>query len=69
MKTFLPALVCLNIFFCVPLSAAQPPAPSAATNVQTLRIVMLPFQNAAGDTNWIDWQLALPALIRATLTR
>jgi Flp pilus assembly protein TadD/TolB-like protein len=33
--------------------------------MQTLRIVVLPFHNATGDTNWDDWQLALPALMRA----
>ena len=58
------ALACLSLMIWVPVSAAQPPAPSAATNVQTLRIVVLPFQNATGDTNWDDWQLALPVLIR-----
>jgi hypothetical protein len=59
------ALACLSLLCCVSASAAQLPAPSAATNVQTLRIVVLPFQNATGDTNWNDWRLALPALIRA----
>lgn len=58
------AIACLNLLFCVSVSAAQPPAQSAATNVPTFRVVVLPFHNATGDTNWDDWQLALPALIR-----
>ena len=67
MKNINKALACLNLLFCVSVSAAPLPAQSAVTNVQTLRVVVLPFQNATGDTNWNDWQLALPALIRANL--
>ena len=64
MKSISKALACTSLLFSVPVSATQPPAPSAAANIQTLRIVMLPFQNAIGDTNWNDWQLAWPALVR-----
>jgi tetratricopeptide (TPR) repeat protein len=65
MKILLPALVCASLLLCVPVTSAQPPAQPAATNRQMLRVVVLPFQNATGDTNRDDWQLALPSLIRA----
>src|SRR5262245_40138320 len=32
-----------------------------------LRIVVFPFQNASGNTNWDDWRHALPANVRLCL--
>jgi hypothetical protein len=65
MKILAHALFPLSLAFVVSLSAMEPTARPAVTNVQPIRAVVLPFQNATGDTNWNDWQWALPSLVRA----
>ena len=47
------------------LFAVEPQPPS---ELQTLRIVVLPFQNTIGAAAGEDWQQALPALVRSYLT-
>lgn len=62
MKNYLQTLVCLPLLLCFVAAAQTPPALlPAATNLPPLRIVVLPFANRTGQTNWDDWQQALPA--------
>ena len=65
MKIFAESVLALSLLLGVSVLAMEPPARPGVTNVQPTRVVVLPFQNATGDTNWNDWQWALPSLVRA----
>lgn len=67
MKTVFQAIVCAILLIHIPALAAPPPAQPATPRFPPLRWVVLPFQNATGDTNWDDWGLMLPALTRTVL--
>lgn len=59
--------ILLALLLSTSLATAQSPSNLAAKTPETIRIVVLPFLNASGDTNRADWQQALPALIRGNL--
>jgi hypothetical protein len=67
MKKLIKTLLLLDLALCVTASAAPPTDPTSPTNLQPARIVLLPFANRTGQTNWDDWQKALPALTKTVL--
>lgn len=59
--------ILLTLITANSLKAAPPPAKLSTNVTAKIRLVVLPFQNATGDTNWNDWQQALPSLVRSCL--
>lgn len=48
-------------------SAADSPTPPTPGRPPTLRVAVLPFQNAVGDPSLDDWRQAFPAMVRSCL--
>jgi TPR repeat protein len=67
MKHLNRSLVCLPLLLCFGAAAQTPSTPPTATNRPPLRIIVLPFANRTCQTNWDDWQQALPTFIKGFL--
>lgn len=61
------ATISLVLAFAAAASAADLPAPPTVPRPATLRVTVLPFQNATGDVTWDDWRQAFPAMVRSCL--
>ena len=60
-------MIGVAMFLSFGLFGGEPAAQSSATTNSMLRVLLLPFENGTGDTNWDDWREALPVLARSNM--